>query len=84
MKRDSISGKGSQRRTAWRQVNASFAIEGLAPSAEELALQERLIRGEITIEREYRSLAPIPVIRIIHRGFSKNRRLLQQIIMHEL
>lgn len=39
-----------RRRAAFRQANASSALEGLVADEEELALQERVIQGEITTE----------------------------------
>ena len=39
-----------QRRAAFAQANASCAIEGLPMDAVDLAVQERIIRGEITDE----------------------------------
>jgi hypothetical protein len=35
-------------RESFRQVNASCAIEGMVMTAEDLALQERVIQGELT------------------------------------
>jgi len=40
-----------QRREGFRQANASLALEGLVMSAEDLALQERVITGEITTDQ---------------------------------
>lgn len=39
-----------RRRAAFHQANASSALEGLVADEEELALQERVIQGEITSE----------------------------------
>jgi hypothetical protein len=38
------------RRKALEQANASIALEGLVVDAEDLALQERIIKGEITTD----------------------------------
>ena len=39
-----------KRRDDFAQINASNALEGLDVDAELLALQERVIRGELTVE----------------------------------
>ncbi len=39
-----------KRRDDFAQINASNALEGLDADAELLALQERVIRGELTVE----------------------------------
>ena len=39
-----------RRRAAFRYANASSALEGLVADDEELALQERVIQGEVTSE----------------------------------
>jgi hypothetical protein len=40
----------AERRESFRRVNASCAIEGMVMTREDLALQERVIRDEITHE----------------------------------
>lgn len=40
----------NKRRDDFAQINASNALEGLDVDAELLALQERVIRGELTVE----------------------------------
>jgi hypothetical protein len=40
----------NKRRDDFTQINASNALEGLDVDAELLALQERVIRGELTVE----------------------------------
>lgn len=40
----------NKRRDDFAQINASNALEGLDADAELLALQERVIRGELTVE----------------------------------
>jgi hypothetical protein len=39
------------RRASFAQINASWAIEGQVMDAADLAMQERLIRGELTHEQ---------------------------------
>jgi hypothetical protein len=39
-----------ERRASFAQANASCAIEGLQMDAADLAIQERIVRGEITHE----------------------------------
>lgn len=40
----------ASRRKAFEQANASIALEGLVVNAEDLALQERIIKGDITAD----------------------------------
>lgn len=39
-----------ERRSRFAQINASWAIEGMIVDEADLAMQERIIRGEITAE----------------------------------
>ncbi|EEP8169015.1 antitoxin VbhA family protein [Salmonella enterica subsp. enterica serovar Saintpaul] len=50
-----------QRRVDFDQVNASLALEGLAMSADDLAVQALLIRGDITHDEA------VQCYRILHR-----------------
>lgn len=51
-----------KRRDDFAQINASNALEGLDVDAELLALQERVIRGELTVEEASAINLCIPVM----------------------
>ncbi len=46
----------AQLRAAFLRINGSAKLEGTEPDAELLALQERIIRGEITTEQALHEL----------------------------
>ncbi|HEU4602918.1 MAG TPA: antitoxin VbhA family protein [Steroidobacteraceae bacterium] len=50
MSRSSKRRTKSDRRSRFTQINASWAIEGQIVDEADLAMQERIIRGEITAE----------------------------------
>lgn len=53
---DEKAKQEAERRENFRQVNASLALDGLTMSAEDLALQERVICGEITFEQMHEEI----------------------------
>lgn len=58
---ESAQARQKQHHTDFNQVNASLALEGLATSADDLAIQALLIQGEITHEEA------VLCYRILHR-----------------